>query len=138
MKEVLLNDGGLCLIFEYLDYDLTGLIGHPSFKLTVPNITWLSYQLLDALACLHENRIIHRDLKCSNLLIDRRGNLKLADFGLARSLSVYKNRRCYTNRVITLWYRPPELLLGATDYKAEVDIWSAGYNQVKVLIVDVL
>lgn len=61
----------------------------------------------------------------SNLLLDKKGNLKIADFGLARILDQRRNRD-YTNRVITLWYRPPELLLGATNYGNEVDLWGAG------------
>ena len=73
----------------------------------------------------YEKGVIHRDMKGSNILINNRGELKLADFGLARFYQ--KRRRAdYTNRVITLWYRPPELLLGTTVYGPEVDMWSAG------------
>jgi serine/threonine protein kinase len=72
----------------------------------------------------HRNNVLHRDLKGSNLLINNRGELKLADFGLARPFNDKIGR--YTNRVITLWYRPPELLLGETQYGPSVDIWSAG------------
>ena len=74
---------------------------------------------------LHRKGVIHRDIKGSNILLNNRGELKLADFGLARFYQ--KRRRAdYTNRVITLWYRPPELLLGTTVYGPEVDMWSAG------------
>ncbi|KAG8383529.1 hypothetical protein BUALT_Bualt04G0023000 [Buddleja alternifolia] len=82
-------------------------------------------QLLMGLHYCHANQVLHRDIKGSNLLIDNEGNLKLADFGLARYFSSDVKIN-YTNRVITLWYRPPELLLGATKYGPAVDMWSAG------------
>ncbi|KAL0290056.1 UNVERIFIED_CONTAM: Cyclin-dependent kinase C-1 [Sesamum calycinum] len=82
-------------------------------------------QLLTGLHYCHVNQVLHRDIKGSNLLIDNEGNLKLADFGLARSFSNDINANL-TNRVITLWYRPPELLLGATKYGPAVDMWSVG------------
>jgi len=82
------------------------------------------YQMLNGLAYCHAHRVIHRDLKPQNLLIDRNGNLKLADFGLARAFSL--PMRTYTHEVITLWYRPPEILLGQRQYSTPVDIWSVG------------
>jgi cyclin-dependent kinase 12/13 len=82
-------------------------------------------QLLTGLHYCHVNQVLHRDIKGSNLLIDNEGNLKLADFGLARSFSTDHTGNL-TNRVITLWYRPPELLLGATKYGPAVDMWSVG------------
>ncbi|CAN0462991.1 unnamed protein product [Scytosiphon promiscuus] len=81
-------------------------------------------QLLEVLAYVHDNKYVHRDIKCSNLLIDTHLRLKLADFGLARRLSDLPGD--LTNRVITLWYRPPELLLGATRYGPSVDCWGVG------------
>ena len=82
-------------------------------------------QLLTGLYYCHRNNILHRDIKGSNLLIDNNGILKLADFGLARSCAT-ENAKTLTNRVITLWYRPPELLLGTQSYGPAVDMWSAG------------
>lgn len=82
-------------------------------------------QLLTGLHYCHVNQVLHRDIKGSNLLIDNEGNLKLADFGLARSYS-HDHTGNLTNRVITLWYRPPELLLGATKYGPAIDMWSVG------------
>ncbi len=81
--------------------------------------------MLSGLGYLHDKSILHRDMKGSNILINNRGELKLADFGLAR---LYNKRRemDYTNRVITLWYRSPELLMGETVYGPCVDMWSAG------------
>lgn len=73
----------------------------------------------------HLNSILHRDIKGSNILINNDGVVKIADFGLARS-ATQESASALTNRVITLWYRPPELLLGATKYGPEVDLWSVG------------
>lgn len=82
-------------------------------------------QLLSGLEHCHNNGVLHRDIKCSNLLIDNDGNLKIADFGLA-SFYDPEHKKPMTSRVVTLWYRPPELLLGATYYGVGVDLWSAG------------
>lgn len=82
-------------------------------------------QLLAGLQHCHERGILHRDIKGSNLLIDRSGMLKIADFGLANLYNPEK-KKPLTSRVVTLWYRAPELLLGATDYGPGIDLWSAG------------
>ena len=83
------------------------------------------HQLLSGLEHCHNNGVLHRDIKCSNLLIDNEGNLKIADFGLA-SFYDPEQKQPMTSRVVTLCYRPPELLLGATYYGVGVDLWSAG------------
>jgi serine/threonine protein kinase len=84
-------------------------------------------QILLGLDYLHENNIIHRDIKGANILLNNRGEVKLADFGLAR-LHNPDNRiiKMYTNRVVTLWYRSPELLLGEHNYGTSIDMWSVG------------
>ena len=82
-------------------------------------------QLLSGLQHCHERGILHRDIKASNLLIDKNGMLKIADFGLANFYQP-KPKRPLTSRVVTLWYRAPELLLGSTDYGVGIDLWSAG------------
>ena len=81
-------------------------------------------QLLDGIAYCHDHRVLHRDLKPQNLLIDNKGCIKLADFGLARAFGL--PMRAYTHEVITLWYRAPEILLGGKTYDMAVDVWSLG------------
>lgn len=82
------------------------------------------YQLLRGMCVCHQRGVMHRDLKPQNLLIDRRGRLKLADFGLARAFAIPV--RQYTHEVVTLWYRAPEILLGGKEYSVGVDMWSIG------------
>lgn len=115
----------LYLVFEYMEHDLSGLIATPGLKLTEPQIKCFVQQLLHGLDHCHNNGVLHRDIKGSNLLIDSNGVLKIADFGLAISYDP-NNPQPLTSRVVTMWYRPPELLLGATDYGVAVDMWSTG------------
>lgn len=117
--------GSIYMVFDFADHDLTGLCERQQHKFTVPQIKCLMKQLLTGLHYCHSNGVLHRDLKTSNLLIDCHGVLKLADFGLARPYQDRQDGRL-TNRVITLWYRPPELLLGSDKYGPEVDMWSVG------------
>ncbi|VUZ45548.1 unnamed protein product [Hymenolepis diminuta] len=88
------------------------------------NVRLFLYQLLRGLAFCHARRILHRDLKPQNLLINDRGDLKLADFGLARAKSI--PIKTYSNEVVTLWYRPPDVLLGSTEYSTHIDMWGVG------------
>jgi cyclin-dependent kinase 12/13 len=127
MKEIVTskNKTSIYMVFEYMDHDLAGLADRPGMKFSVPQIKCYMHQLLTGLNYCHLNNILHRDIKGSNLLIDNNGILKLADFGLARSCAL-ENSKPLTNRVITLWYRPPELLLGSQSYGPAVDMWSAG------------
>ncbi|KZS97696.1 Pkinase-domain-containing protein [Sistotremastrum niveocremeum HHB9708] len=125
LYEMMVSQGQVHMVFQYMDHDLTGVLGQSQFTFSDANLKSLCRQMLAGLAYLHHKGVIHRDIKGSNILINNRGELKLADFGLARFFN--KRRRTdYTNRVITLWYRPPELLLGGTVYGPEVDMWSAG------------
>ncbi|KAL6658162.1 hypothetical protein ACP70R_003748 [Stipagrostis hirtigluma subsp. patula] len=115
----------LYLVFEYMEHDLFGLMATPGLKLTEPQVKCLLQQILSGLDHCHSNGVLHRDMKASNVLIDSSGVLKIADFGLATSFNP-ENQQPLTSRVATLWYRPPELLLGATKYGPSVDMWSTG------------
>ncbi|KAE8150183.1 kinase-like domain-containing protein [Aspergillus avenaceus] len=124
LLEVMVEKNECFMVFEYLSHDLTGLINHPTFTLTAAHKKDLAKQMFEGLSYLHHRGVLHRDIKAANILISNRGQLKYADFGLARFFS--KSRQLdYTNRVITIWYRPPELLLGETRYGPAVDVWSA-------------
>ncbi|KAF9590025.1 hypothetical protein IFM89_030175 [Coptis chinensis] len=115
----------LYLVFEYMEHDLAGLASFPGLKFTEPQVKCYMQQLLSGLDHCHSRGVLHRDIKGSNLLIDNSGNLKIADFGLASFFDPRQNQPL-TSRVVTLWYRPPELLLGATHYGISVDLWSTG------------
>ncbi|ESQ34932.1 hypothetical protein EUTSA_v10006926mg [Eutrema salsugineum] len=114
------------LVFEYMEHDLTGLLSSPDINFTTPQIKCYMKQLLSGLDHCHARGVMHRDIKGSNLLVNNEGILKVADFGLANFCNVSGNKQPLTSRVVTLWYRPPELLLGATEYGASVDLWSVG------------
>lgn len=115
------------LVFDFCHHDLAGLIQEAHDKIKRPeNIKCIMKQLLEGLYGLHANQILHRDMKSSNILITKNGELKIADFGLARPFSAKDKNRKYTNRVVTLWYRPPELLLGERNYDGAIDLWGVG------------
>lgn len=130
LKEIVTSKGqgevpkNVFMVFEYLEYDLTGILETPEIRLTQDHIKSWSNQLLSGVHYMHKNKIIHRDLKASNLLINKKGELKIADWGLARSWN--KDMKSLTKKVITLWYRPPELLLGNGRYSPKIDMWSVG------------
>ncbi|KAK1287143.1 putative serine/threonine-protein kinase [Acorus calamus] len=115
----------LYLVFEYMEHDLAGLAATPGIKFTEPQVKCYMQQLLRGLEHCHARGVLHRDIKGSNLLIDNNGILKIADFGLATFFHPNQTQPL-TSRVVTLWYRPPELLLGATEYGVAVDMWSTG------------
>lgn len=109
---------------EFVEHDLKALMESMTSPFLQSEIKTLMHQLLSAVACLHENWIVHRDLKTSNLLMNNRGQIKVADFGLARRFGHPLGHM--TQLVVTLWYRAPELLLGATEYDRAIDMWSVG------------
>lgn len=129
LQDVVHNDNELFLVFEYLNRDLKQYLDSlvRDKRKLAPNpdlVKSYMFQIIKGLAFCHAHRVIHRDLKPHNLLIDNRGAIKLADFGLARAFNV--PIRTYTHEVITLWYRAPEILLGARHYATPVDMWSLG------------
>lgn len=119
------NRDAVFLLFEYCENDLSAILKAYKQSFREGEVKQLILQLLSAVQYLHSRWIIHRDIKLSNLLYTSRGRLKLADFGLARTLS-YPSRNDLTPTVVTLWYRAPELLLGTSVYSFSVDVWSIG------------
>lgn len=123
------------LVFEFCHHDLAGLIQEAYDKISpLPNVKCIVKQLLEGLHMLHTSKIIHRDMKSSNILITKHGELKIADFGLARPYTDTDKDRKYTNRVVTLWYRPPELLLGERNYACAIDLWGVGCIMAELFI----
>lgn len=125
LRDVIHTENKLYLVFEFLHQDLKKFMD--SFTVAgipLPLVKSYLFQLLQGLAFCHSHRVLHRDLKPQNLLINAQGEIKLADFGLARAFGVPV--RTYTHEVVTLWYRAPEILLGCKYYSTAVDIWSLG------------
>ncbi|KAK8861407.1 cyclin-dependent kinase 1 [Kwoniella newhampshirensis] len=124
--DIVHSDAKLYLVFEFLDMDLKKYMDTIGDKDGLgPNmVRKFAYQLIKGLYYCHAHRILHRDLKPQNLLINKEGNLKIADFGLARAFGI--PLRTYTHEVVTLWYRAPEVLLGSRHYSTAIDMWSVG------------
>lgn len=123
------------MVTPYMEHDLSGLLENPSVTFTEPQIKCYMKQLLTGCAYLHENKILHRDMKAANLLISNKGILQIADFGLARPYDDEPPKpgqgggeatRDYTTLVVTRWYRPPELLLQLRRYTTAIDMWGVG------------
>eukprot|EP01130_Rhizamoeba_saxonica_P010544 TRINITY_DN4328_c0_g1_i2.p1 TRINITY_DN4328_c0_g1~~TRINITY_DN4328_c0_g1_i2.p1 ORF type:complete len:484 (+),score=125.13 TRINITY_DN4328_c0_g1_i2:26-1477(+) len=133
------NDVDLYLLFEYMESDLLTVI-RASILQPIHKI-YILYQLLHVMNYIHSANIVHRDLKPNNLLLNSQCFLKVADFGLARSIIYDKNDKrklVVTDYVATRWYRAPEILLGAKEYKKEVDMWSIGCIMGELLSGDTL
>ncbi|KAL0233455.1 hypothetical protein PCE1_001970 [Barthelona sp. PCE] len=125
LLDVVHTDDRLYLVFEYVEQDLRKHIdSFGKTKLELNLIKSYVRQMLEGLKYCHSRRVIHRDLKPQNILVNREGQLCLADFGLARAFSL--PIRQYTHEVVTLWYRAPEILLGTAHYSLAVDLWSVG------------
>ncbi|EAN33966.1 Cell division control protein 2-like protein [Theileria parva strain Muguga] len=124
LRDVIHSEKCLTLVFEYLDQDLKKLLDACDGGLEPTTAKSFLYQILRGISYCHDHRILHRDLKPQNLLINREGVLKLADFGLARAFAIPV--RSYTHEVVTLWYRAPDVLMGSKKYSTAVDIWSVG------------
>lgn len=123
------------MVTPYMDHDLSGLLENPAVRFTEPQIKCYMLQLLEGVRYLHANKILHRDMKAANLLINNSGILQIADFGLARPYDDPPPQpgkgggeatREYTVLVVTRWYRPPELLLQLRRYTTAIDMWGVG------------
>ena len=139
------------MVFPYMDHDLCGLLGNKEFRPRMSVMKILMKQIIEGMAYIHavsggkrflmselaidghasQNNCVHRDIKTANILVDKRGAVMIADFGLARAWTRDGTMPPhlpteYTNMVVTRWYRAPELLLGDTHYGPAVDMWSLG------------
>ena len=125
LYEVMHTPKKLTLVFEYVEQDLKKVIDSTNGKgLDMKYLKSFLYQLLKGVDFIHKSKVLHRDLKPQNLLISTDNILKIGDFGLARGYGIpVKN---YTHEVVTLWYRPPDVLLGNKTYGTTVDMWSIG------------
>ncbi|KAL8277320.1 hypothetical protein RQP46_010273 [Phenoliferia psychrophenolica] len=126
LYDVIHTEANLTLVFECMDLDLKQYMdSHGSHGALEPAVVRsFMWQLLKGTAFCHANRVLHRDLKPQNLLINKKGELKLADFGLARAFGIPVNT--FSNEVVTLWYRAPDVLLGSRTYSTSIDVWSCG------------
>ena len=132
------NESSICMVFEFLPSDLSEVISQSKKPIPRAHLKSYSFMILKALHYCHSQRIIHRDIKPSNLLITDQGQIKLADFGLARVISTTQQSsatlsdteslpvQLLSHQVATRWYRPPELLFASRQYSFSADIWSVG------------
>ncbi|PWA03262.1 hypothetical protein BB558_000579 [Smittium angustum] len=124
LRDVLHTEKKLTLVFEYMDSDLKKFMDICGGDLDILTIKHLMYQLLCGIGFTHKHKVLHRDLKPQNLLISKKGELKIADFGLARASSIPVSS--YSHEVVTLWYRAPDILMGSRMYGEDIDMWSVG------------
>lgn len=133
VKEVVVGNSldSIFMVMEYMEHDLKGLMETMKQPFSQAEVKCLMLQLLEGVKYLHDNWVLHRDLKTSNLLFNNRGELKICDFGLSRQYG--SPLKPYTHLVVTLWYRAPELLLGAKEYSTAIDMWSLGCIMAELL-----
>lgn len=132
VKEVVMGDvDSIFMVMEYMEHDLKGLMETRKRPFSTSEVKCLMLQLLEGVNYLHDNWVLHRDLKTSNLLLNNKGELKICDFGLSRQYG--SPLKPYTPLVVTMWYRAPELLLGAKQYSTAIDMWSIGCIMAEML-----
>ncbi|XP_040377320.1 cyclin-dependent kinase G-1 [Oryza brachyantha] len=133
VKEVVVgsSDRDIFMVMEYMEHDLKGVMETMKQPYSQSEVKCLMLQLLEGVKYLHDNWVLHRDLKTSNLLLNNCGELKICDFGLSRQYG--SPLKPYTQLVVTLWYRAPELLLGAKEYSTAIDMWSLGCIMAELL-----
>ncbi|KAK4686988.1 hypothetical protein P7C73_g3139, partial [Tremellales sp. Uapishka_1] len=126
VREIVVGDklNQIFIVMPFIEHDLKTLLADMPHPFLQSEVKTLMLQILSAVAHCHANWILHRDLKTSNLLMNNRGQIKVADFGLARKFGDPLGDM--TQLVVTLWYRAPELLLESKDYTTAVDVWSIG------------
>jgi non-specific serine/threonine protein kinase len=126
LQDVVHTENKLLLVFEYMDMDLKKYMELRGDRGRLDSITVKSFmrQLLRGIAFCHHNQVLHRDLKPQNILVNQKGQLKLADFGLARAFVIPV--KTLSNEVVTLWYRAPDVIPGSHTYNTSIDMWSAG------------
>lgn len=124
LRDVFIDEGCLCLVLGFYEVDLEMIIKDRSLILTPGDVKAWMMMLLRGLEHCHQRNVLHRDIKPNNLLVGPDGQLKLADFGLTRSMG--HQMQAMTSQVVTRWYRAPELLFGTRYYTAAVDVWAAG------------
>jgi len=140
IREVVVGDTltQVFVVMDFIEHDLKSLLTVMPSPFLQSEIKTLMLQLLSAVTHFHSNWILHRDLKTSNLLMNNRGTIKVADFGLARRFGDPVGVGGMTQLVVTLWYRAPEILLGATTYSTAVDMWSVGCIFAELLLKEPL
>lgn len=136
VREVVVDDSfdgfdSIYMVMDYVEHDLKALMQARKEPFSQSEVKCLMLQLLEGVNYLHDNWVLHRDLKTSNLLLNNKGELKICDFGMSRQYGTPV--KPYTALVVTLWYRAPELLLGAKEYSTAVDMWSVGCIMAELL-----
>eukprot|EP00834_Sanchytrium_tribonematis_P004572 NODE_233_length_12044_cov_0.738803.p4 type:complete len:329 gc:universal NODE_233_length_12044_cov_0.738803:5044-4058(-) len=132
LHDVIYTERKLTLVFEFAETDLKKYLDNHSGQIELSTVKSFMFQLLQGLDYCHSRKIMHRDLKPGNLLISKQGILKLGDFGLARAFGIPV--RVYSNEVVTLWYRAPDVLLGNKNYTHSIDLWSVGCIFAEILM----
>jgi serine/threonine protein kinase len=130
LSDNFIHKGNDCIIFEYFEKDLLKFIKNSKLILNEKVLAIIIKEILDGIEYLHYKGVIHRDLKPENILVNKKGELVIADFDLAR----YLNGESMSKGVATIYYRPPEIFYGSTNYSFSLDIWSLGCLIVELIL----